>query len=167
MTTRETSSLVQQLISERDALEPLNRTVTHCLYAATERDLLPGSPKGQHSRRVPFTRGVRRDVYYWDSWDRKVRGEDDLRRSFEVFQRLGGLMPELPGTAAGSLLPGTVAEILGRRTDLFLPDYWLYIVHYLGWTGQLPYECDLQWNQGCTFGDKPFSVKSRLGDGAH
>lgn len=162
MTSRETSSVVLRLKSERDALEPLNRTVAHRLFAASENDLLAGPKKAQHVRRIPLTKGVRRDAYFWDSWDRKVRGEDDLRRSFEVLQRIGELMEELQGTAAEPLLPGTVDEILGRRTDLFLPDYWLFIVHHLGWSGQLPYECDVQWHQGCMLGDKPFSLTSRL-----
>lgn len=162
MATNETSSLVLRLKAERDALEPLNRTVTHCLFAASDCDLLSNSPKGQHSRRVPFPKGVRRDAYFWDSWDRKVRGEDDLRRGFEVFERIGGYLPELQGTEAAKLLPGTVEEILGRSTDLFLPDCWMYTVHHLGWTGQLPYGCKVQWKQGRTFGDKRFSVTSRL-----
>ena len=59
-------------------------------------------------------------------------------------------------------MPGTVREIIGRRTDLFLPDYWLLVVHHLGWTDQLPYECETHWRQGRSFSDDGFHFTSRL-----
>lgn len=162
MTARDASSVVLQLKSERAALEPLNRTVTHCLCLASERELLAGSPKGQHSRRVPSTWGARRDAFFWDSWDWKLRGEDDLRQFFEIARRIGDHLHGLEETEAADLLPGSIHEMVGRRTDLFLPDYWLLVVHHLGWTDQLPYECETHWKHGRTFADEPFCVTSRL-----
>lgn len=162
MTAREASSAVIQLKSERGALEVLNRTVTHCLYLASARELLTGFPRGQHSRRVPSTWGARRDAFFWDSWDWKLRGEDDLRRFFEIAERIGGHLHDLEDTEAANLLPGNVDEIVGRRTQLYLPDYWLFVVHHLGWTDQLPYECEMHWKQGHTFSDETFCVTSRL-----
>ncbi|MEW4530625.1 hypothetical protein [Maioricimonas sp. JC845] len=162
MTTRDASTVVLQLKFERTELELLNRTVTHCLCLASDRDLLPDEPRGQHSRRVPSTCGARRDAFFWDSWDWKLRGEDDLRRFFEIAERIGGCLQDLAETEAADLLPGSVDEIVGRRTRLNLPDYWLFVVHHLGWTEQLPYECRTDWMRGSSFTDQPFSMTSLL-----
>jgi len=162
MTATDASTIVLQLNSERAELEPLNRTVTHCLCLASQRELLAGTPHGQHSRRIPFTRGARRDTFFWDSWDWNVCGEADLRQFFEIAQRIGGHLHDLEDTEAANLLPGSIDEIVGRRTHLFLPDYWLFVIHHLGWTEQLPYECETHWKQGHTFADEPFCVTSRL-----
>ena len=160
--TGDASSAVLQLKAERAALEPLNRTVRHCLCLASDRELLAGAPRGQHARRVPSTWGLRRDAFFWDSWDWKLRGEDDLRQFFEIAERIGSHLGELEETEASNLLPGTFDETVGRRTKLFLPDYWLLVVHFLGWTDQLPYECDMRWRRGRAFDDRPFCVTSSL-----
>ena len=162
MTAIDASTIVLRLRTERAELELLNRTVTHCLCLASDRELLPPDPKGQHVRRVPSTWGIRRDTFFWDSWDWKLRGEDDLRRFFEIAQRLGGCLSGLEQTEAANLLPGTVEAIVGRRTDLYLPDYWLFVVQHLGWTDQLPYECELHWSHGQTFSHERYGVTSRL-----
>jgi hypothetical protein len=162
MTTKETASVVLQLKAEREELKPLNRTVSHCLSMATDWALLAGCPLGRNGRRVPSTWGVRWDAFFWDSWDRSIRGEEDQDLFFEIAERIGGNLWSLEETEAANLLPGTVEEIIGRRTELFLPDYWLFVVHHLGWTGQLPYECQTRWKCGSTFADDPFSVTSRL-----
>ena len=162
MTGTEASSIVLQLKIEREGLEPLNRTVTHCLYLASDHELPAAAPEGQHARRVPSTWGVRRDLFFWDSWDWKIRGEDDLRQFFAIARRIGGHLQGLENTEAANLLPGNVNEVVGRRTDLYLPDYWLFIVHHLGWTDQLPYGTRIRWKRGHTFAEEPFSMTSRL-----
>lgn len=160
--TQDVSSVISQLKSAREQLHPLNRTVTHRICLASDESNLVCPSRSQHGRQVSCTWGVREDVYFWDSWDRKVRGEDDLRRFFEIAERIGGMLDGLELTAAAELLPGTVHEILGRWNDLFLPDYWLFVVHHLGWTRQLPYECEMRWREGTTFDDERFSMTSHL-----
>ncbi|MEX0718028.1 MAG: hypothetical protein WD066_15650 [Planctomycetaceae bacterium] len=91
-----------------------------------------------------------------------INGEQDLRRFFAVAERIGGDVGELEQTDAAELLPGTVDEVIGRRIELFLPDYWLFVVHHLGWTGLLPYACKVQWKHGRTFADESFGAVSRL-----
>lgn len=162
MITQVADSTIRRLHAARVELDQLNRTVTHRLCLATEPKLLAPTAKAQHVRRVPCTWGRRRDTFYWDSWDRKVRGEDDHRKFFEIAERIGGCLPGLEETEAGQLLPGTAYEVVGRRTQLYLPDYWLLVVHHLGWTDQLPYECKLQWRQGESMQDEPFSLASLL-----
>ncbi|MFQ5734293.1 MAG: hypothetical protein ACE5KM_20335 [Planctomycetaceae bacterium] len=162
MTSLETTSLVIPLKSARDELALLNRTVTHALSLASERRLLTTTPYSQHMRRAPSTWGYRCDAFFWDAWDRSIRGEDDMHRFFAIAQRIGGHLSGLEETPAANLLPGGVVEINGSCSDLFRPDYWLFVVHHLGRTGQLPYECQLDWSCGSSFNDEPFAVVSRL-----
>ncbi|MEX0716603.1 MAG: hypothetical protein WD066_08450 [Planctomycetaceae bacterium] len=162
MIINENESLILQLRSDREELDLLNRTISHHMTLASNRTLLPDSHRAQHLRRVPSASGVRRDAFFWDSWDWKIRGEDDLRRFFRIARRIGGRLGELAETEAASLLPGDLEEIVGRRNDLFLPDHWLFVVHHLGWCDELPYECELQWKHGGSFDDAEFSVVSHL-----
>lgn len=162
MTYLENTSAAIPLTTARDELVLLNRTVTHTLSLASERELLSVTPYSQHLRRAPSTWGHRCDAFFWDAWDRSIRGEDDMRQFFEIAQRIGGSLTALEETDAAGLLPGGIMETTGSRSDLFLPDYWLFVVHHLGRTRQLPYECDLKWSHGTTFNDEPFAVVSQL-----
>jgi len=162
MTDLEYSSVILPLKTARDELALLNRTVTHTLSLASERDLLTVTPYSQHLRRAPSTWGCRCDAFFWDAWDRSIRGEDDMHRFFAIAQRIGGSLAALEETDAANFLPGNVLETIGSCSDLFLPDYWLFVVHHLGHTGQLPYECHLKWSHGATYTDEPYAVVSRL-----
>lgn len=162
MTDLEYSSDVLPLKTARDQLALLNRTLTHSMSLASDRDQLTVTPYCQHLRHVPSTWGSRCDAYFWDAWDRSIRGEDDLHRFFAIAQRIGGNLAPLEETDAANLLPGSFLETIGSCSDLYSPDYWLFVVHHLGRTGQLPYECHLQWSHGTTFTDEPYAVVSRL-----
>jgi len=162
MTDLLNSSVVLPLQSARDELTPLNRTVKHTLSLASERGLLTVPPDSQHQRRAPSTWGCRCDAFFWDAWDRSIRGEDDMHCFFQIAQRIGGSLAALEETDAANLLPGGVMDTIGSCSDLFLPDYWLFVVHHLGSTWQLPYECHVEWCHGSTFKDEPYAVVSRL-----
>jgi len=162
MTATETTAIVNPLRTARQELTSLNRTVTHVISLASDGDLLTDIPHSQHTRRPPWSWGHRRDAFFWDAWDRSIRGEDDMHRFFEIAERIGGLLAGLEETDAAGLLPGSVPEVNGSYSNLFLPDYWLFIVHHLGMTGQLPYERRDKWSHGQCFNDDPFAVVSRL-----
>jgi hypothetical protein len=162
MTASVTPPTVSCLKSACEQLTQLNRTVTHAISLASEKELLSEVPHSQHARRPPCPWGHRRDVFFWDAWDRSIRGEDDMHRFFEIAQRIGGHLAGLEATDAAGLIPGTAQQINGSCSNLFLPDYWMFVVHQMGMAGQLPYEWRDNWTCGSCFNDKPYAVVSRL-----
>lgn len=162
MTAIETPSAVSFLHTARDDLAQLNRTVTHVMSVASRPDLLAEIPHCRHTRRPPCPWGYRRDGFFWDAWDRSIRGEDDMHRFFGIAERIGGCLEGLEATDAAGLLPGSVLEVNGSYSNLFLPDYWLFVVHHMGMTGHLPYERRDEWSRGSCFNDDPYAVVSRL-----
>lgn len=162
MSAVEFSSLLIGLKAFRTEFKRLNRTVRHVMSLASQGTGLVRGPRCQQIRHVPFPGGVRRDLYSWDFLDSQVSGEADLRRYSRLAQRVGGAVDGLEGTPAARLLPGSFQDIVGNQANLFRHDYWLFVVHHLGWIGHLPFECRRRWKLGRTIRDKEFSLRSDL-----
>ena len=160
MSTTDVLPVVLRLKAFRSNLAHLSRNVKHALCLASERGTLAKRPVGQFRRRVPFAGGARRDVFFWDICE--LNGEAGLKSFFKIAELIGRELHRLQGTEAARLLPGTCQEIVGKGRNLFRPDYWLFVVHHLGWTGQLPYECRTLWTHGQSLEDESFSMTSRL-----
>jgi len=162
MTNVDARSTAQQLMQLRDELFPQPRTVSHQMMLATDKQHWPDPPMHQHLRRVPSAWGARRDLFCWDSWDWSVQGELNLRSFLEIARKITRALNDQPVSEINALLPGTLADCQGICTRLYWGDYWLLVIHHLGWSELLPYDCVLHWRMGQSFEDDPFCVSSRL-----
>lgn len=59
-------------------------------------------------------------------------------------------------------LPGSMSEVMGKTSSLYLPDYWLLTLHHLVWSGRLPYPIKAQWIRGGSIHDECFEFVSEL-----
>ncbi len=133
------------------------RSVTHTLRIASRGDLMGPTPQARQIRFVPCTWGMRRDDYRW-------RG--DANRDFAALRSgastMGWALVHAPLRNWSELLPGTMPDVMGTRSDLYLADYWLLTVHYLVWSKRLPYPIKANWLHGASIHDRPFSFTSEL-----
>ena len=130
--------------------------VSHTLRLSSTFTLIDHASQGKQTRLVPCAWGVRRDEYRW----RGGEGDRDcaeLRRGASIMGRLLVYAP-LPGWR--ELLPGSMADLMGKPSDLYLADYWLLALHYLVWTGRLPYPIKARWLRGSNIHDERFEFVS-------
>ena len=61
-----------------------------------------------------------------------------------------------------TLAPGTMRQMMGKSSDLYLADYWLLTLHWLVWSRQLPYPIQARWLRGQSIHDPTFDFISEL-----
>lgn len=146
--------------AERCFRRPRN-TVSHILRVSSRCAPVDHAPTRQQTRIVPCAWGVRRDEFRW----RGGRGEREcaeLRRGTSI---MGRMLVDAPLPGWRELLPGSMAEMMGRQSDLYLTDYWLLVLHYLVWCGRLPYPVKARWTRGSSVHDDCFEFISELPTG--
>lgn len=132
-------------------------SVTHTLCIASSMDRIGRLPQARRTRMSPCAWGIRRDDYRW-------RGDGD--RAFSALLKgasvMGRLLASSPLPAWHALMPGTMQQLMKYRSDLYLPDYWLLIVHRLVWSNRMPYPPHIKWLCGESVHDSTFSFVSEL-----
>ena len=136
----------------------LRHTVWHKLRVASSHALIRGMSKGRQTRFVPCTWGVRQDEYRW----RDKQGFDDFAAFRAVAATMGWALVHTPSFGWADLLPGTMRDLMKKRSDLHMPDYWVLTLHHLVWSKRLPYPIKARWMQGTSIHDQPFCFVSEL-----
>ncbi len=131
--------------------------VGHTLRIASEADLLSRLPQARCTRTAPCVWGARRDDFHW-------RGDGE--RDFSILLKGASVMGQtlvrfaLPGWNA--LTPGSMQQMMGTASDLYLADYWLLTLHWLVWSRRLPYPIQAKWLRGQSIHDPTFGFQSEL-----
>jgi hypothetical protein len=106
---------------------------------------------------IPCAWGVRRDDYRW-------RGDGD--RAFSILLKGASAVGKLPDRLRlpgwNTLLPGTMQQVMNSRSDLYVADYWLLVVHCLVWSNRMPYPPRVEWFCGGSIHDSSFGFVSEL-----
>jgi len=149
-----------QLIPERieEGFEKLKYSLRHKLMVASGNGMMRHLPRGDDTRFIPCTWGVRRDDYQWRSFD----DVDDLIAFRAAAAAMAQLIHERQLAAWAKLIPGTMQQTMGTTSALYLADYWVLTLHYLVWSKQLPYAIEARWMQGTTVHDERFYFVSEL-----
>lgn len=136
----------------------LRHTVWHKLRVASSHAIIRGMSKGRQTRFVPCTWGVRQDEYRW----RDKQGFDDFAAFRSVAATMGWALVHSPSSGWAELLPGTMMDLMDKRSDLHMADYWVLTLHHLVWSKRLPYPIKARWIQGASIHDQPFCFVSEL-----
>jgi len=136
----------------------LRHTVWHKLRVASSHAIIRGMSKGRQTRFVPCTWGVRQDEYRW----RDKQGFDDFAAFRSVAATMGWALVHTPSCGWAELLPGTMMDLMDKRSDLHMADYWVLTLHHLVWSKRLPYPIKARWIQGASIHDQPFCFVSEL-----
>ena len=136
----------------------LRHTVWHKLRVASRHAIIRGMSKGRQTRFVPCTWGVRQDEYRW----RDKQGFDDFAAFRAVAATMGWALVHTPSCAWVDLLPGSMTDLMKKRSDLHMADYWVLTLHHLVWSKRLPYPIKARWMQGTSIHDQPFCFVSEL-----
>ena len=109
---------------------------------------------------VPCVWGSRRDDYRWGG----VTGDRQDVAAFRLAASAAAavLHYHYRSDAWAGLLPGTISDVLGTRSDLYLADYWALVLHHMIWTGRLPYPAEAEWPVGDGIERGPYLFVSRL-----
>ena len=136
----------------------LRHTVWHKLRVTSSHSIIRGMSKGRQTRFVPCTWGVRQDEYRW----RDKQGFDDFTTFRAVAASMAWALVHTPSCPWANLLPGTMMDLMDKRSELHLADYWVLTLHYLVWSKRLPYPIKARWMQGSSIQDRPFCFVSEL-----
>lgn len=132
--------------------------VSHTLRIASGGAPADQMPRGRQTRFIPCAWGVRRDDYRWHAGG----GRRDWAALHQGAAAIGWALVHAPLPGWKQLLPGTMAEVMGKSSDLYLADYWLLTLHYLVWSKRLPYPIKARWLCGQSVHDACFDFVSRL-----
>lgn len=135
--------------------------VAHTLRLSSGCALIDHAPECDRTRIVPCAWGLRRDEYRW----RGSEGEADCTKLRRGASLMGRALTQFPLPAWQELLPGSMADLMGRPSDLYLADYWLLVLHGLVWSGRLPYPVKARWARGNDVHDECFEFISELPTG--
>jgi len=135
--------------------------VSHTLRLSSGCNLIDHASHGNQTRLVPCAWGVRRDDYRWRGGD----GERDCAELLHGASAVAWALVFSPLPAWQELLPGSMGEMMGRQSELYLADYWLLALHYLVWTRRLPYPIKARWMRGDSIHDACFDFISELPTG--
>lgn len=113
------------------------------------------------NRFVPCTWGVRRDDYRC----RASRAGRSCAALHHGASAIGWALVHAPHAGWDELLPGTMIEVMGKQSDLYLADYWLLTLHHLVWSRRLPYPIKARWLRGHSVHDACFDFVSELPTG--
>ena len=142
------SAAARAIPEVRRAFAQLRPTVQHTLRM-TSTPGLHGQPwKHGQARIVPSVRGSRRDEYRWDKDAGTRHDAVALRAAAAAAAAAAGVLVHHPLAGWADVLPGTMTDVMGTRSDPHLADYWVLVLHHLVWTGRLPYPVHAQWTQG-------------------
>lgn len=133
-------------------------TVSHTLRVSSAGAWIDQVPAGKLTRSVPCAWGVRRDDYRWQA----CGGRRDCAALHSGASAIGWALVHAPLPAWVELLPGTMVEVMGKPSDLYLADYWLLTLHYLVWSKRLPYPIKARWVRGKSVRDECFDFVSEL-----
>lgn len=138
----------------------LRPTLGHTLHIASAHELLDGSPGDVQARFVPSIWGTRRDDYRWDETNGNRQDVAAFRSAASATAAVLHYHYRFDGWAG--LLPGTMGDVLGTRSDLYLADYWVFVLHHLVWTGRLSYATRAKWLIGDGIGPGQYLFVSEL-----
>jgi len=138
-------------------LRRLGHTLRHTLCVSSCALLIAHAPSSHHARRIPSAWGVRRDVYRWSRGCR-----NDIADFRETAAGVARVLVHRPIAAWADLLPGATESVIGNASDLYLADYWTFVLHHLVWSGKLPYTVNARWERGKSIDDDPFHFVSEL-----
>ena len=134
------------------------QVIAHTLRLGSRRSLLDQIPQGKQTRLVPSAWGTRRDDYRW----RGGRGSGDCAALRHGAGAMGWALAHAPLPCWQALTPGGMGEVMGKTSSLYQPDYWLLTLHYLVWSGRLPYPIKARWVRGSSIHDECFEFVSEL-----
>lgn len=137
----------------------LRPTVRHTLHMNSRRDSHGGRLRHGQVRIVPSAWGSRRDDY---RWDKGTETRHDVVSFRAAAAAAAGVLVRHPLAVWSAVLPGTMADVMGTRSDLYLADYWVLVLHHLVWTGRLPYPVHAQWVEGSGSEPGPYRFASEL-----
>ena len=132
--------------------------IAHTLRVCSSLSLVERVPPAKQARLVPCAWGTRRDDYGW----RGGRGSGDCATLRQGASAMGWALVHAPLANWQPLLPGSMSDVMGRTSSLYLPDYWLLTLHHLVWSGRLPYPIKAQWIRGGSIHDECFEFVSEL-----
>ena len=124
------------------------------------RDSHGGRLRHGQVRIVPSAWGSRRDDDY--RWDKGTGTRHDVVSFRAAAAAAAGVLVRHPLAVWSAALPGTMADVMGSRSDLYLADYWVLVLHHLVWTGRLPYPVHAQWVEGSGSEPGPYRFASEL-----
>lgn len=133
-------------------------SVSHTLRIASSGTWNDSIASGKETRFIPCAWGVRRDDY-------RLHARGRRRNWAAVHQgatAIGWALVHAPLPGWEPLVPGSMVEVMGRPSDLYLADYWLLTLHYLVWSKRLPYPIKARWVCGHSVHDSCFDFVSKL-----
>lgn len=136
----------------------LNHTLSHTLILASSNDLLKHALRDGDTRFIPSAWGIRQDNYQRTSHN----GRDDVIAFRNAATEIAKALVTRPIPAWSDLLPGQMTAVMGQVSYLYLPDYWVLVLHHLVWTKRLPYPIKAKWVQGSSIHDEVFYFTSEI-----
>ena len=149
---------VQTALEKAHRLFRRSSTLGHTLRIASSVEMMGPARRAKQVRSVRSVWGVRRDDYYW----RSGIGRRDCAILRRGAQAIAWALVQAPLPGWNALLPGTMQQLMGTSSDLYLADYWLLTLHYLVWSGRLPYPIRARWVQGTSIHEPQFDFVSEL-----
>lgn len=134
------------------------QVISHTLRVCSSLSLVERMPPAKQARLAPCAWGKRRDDYGW----RGGRGSGDCATLRQGAAAMGWALVHAPLSNWQPLLPGSMSDVMGKTSSLYLPDYWLLTLHHLVWSGRLPYPIKAQWIRGGSIHDECFEFVSEL-----
>lgn len=136
----------------------LHHTVRHRLRVTSAHSLIRHVPRTRQTRFVPCVWGVRRDDYVCND----PNGRQDVAAFHSAAALMGSVLVQYPVAVWSELLPGTMRQVMGTTSGLYLSDYWTFLLHYLVWSHRLPYPISARWVEGTQAEDARFYFVSEL-----
>ena len=136
---------VRVVSDARRRFDRLRSPVGHTVRVTSAPDLLECHRKQGHVRFVPCAWGSRRDEY---RWDRRSGSRQDVVAFRAAAATAAAVLMRHPSDTWADLLPGTMLDVMGSGSNLYLADYWVLVLHHLVWTGRLPYPVHARWVVG-------------------
>ena len=150
---------VRAIVEVRRAFAQLRPAVRHSLRVTSAAGPHGRRTKHGQARIVPSVWGCRRDDY---RWDKGTGTRHDVVGFRAAATAAATVLVHHPLAVWSGVLPGTMADVMGTRSDLYLADYWVLVLHHLVWTGRLPYPVHAQWTQGDVAEPGPYHFVSEL-----
>lgn len=148
--------LIPERIEKR--FQQLEHRLFHTLRIASDARPMRHTPQVTQTRVVPCAWGVRWDEYRSNN---PSGGPDDTAFRAAAADAAAFLLRH-PLAAWNDLLPGTMTDVMCRRSKLYLADYWTLTLHHLVWSKKLPYVIRADWLEGDSVKDEAFYFVSEL-----